>query len=183
MSERNLEFYVPEGAKILQAEATTENGNPLKTAPVPETGEKSRYAFNFPLRPGVTQFEVEYELPYTGSANIDPKSLYPLEHFVAIVPKAMQFDAAPGTNYKPMNDPQQPDANVQVASGAPVGQTLAFRPACKMAEHPETAVQRSPKAAPAAASARPSTRPTHCKNTAGRFSADSPQRSSSEEST
>jgi hypothetical protein len=127
MSERNLEFYVPEGAKILQAEATTENGNPLKTAPVPETGEKSRYAFNFPLRPGVTQFEVEYELPYTGSANIDPKSLYPLEHFVAIVPKAMQFDAAPGTNYKPMNDPQQPDANVQVASGATVGQTLAFK--------------------------------------------------------
>ena len=127
MNERNLEFYVPEGAKIMQAEATTENGNPLKTAPVPENGDQTHYAFNFPLRPGVTQFEVEYELPYTGSANIDPKSVYPLEHFVAILPKAMQFAAAPGTNYQPMNDPQQPDANVQVASGAKEGQTLAFK--------------------------------------------------------
>jgi hypothetical protein len=127
MNERNLEFYLPAGAKILQAEATTENGNPLKTAPVPETGDQSRYAFNFPLRPGVTQFEVEYELPYTGSANLDPKSLYPLQHFVAIVPKAMQFAAAPGTNFQTMNDPQQPDANVQVASGSKAGQALAFK--------------------------------------------------------
>jgi len=127
MNERNLEFYLPAGAKILQAEATTENGNPLKTAPVPENGDQTHYAFNFPLRPGVTQFEVEYELPYTGSANIDPKSVYPLEHFVAILPKAMQFAAAPGTNYRPMNDPQQPDANVQVASGAKEGQMLAFK--------------------------------------------------------
>jgi hypothetical protein len=127
MNERNLEFYLPAGAKILQAEATTENGNPLKTAPVPENGDNTRYAFNFPLRPGVTQFEVEYELPYTGSANIDPRSLYPLQHFVAIVPKAMQFAAATGTKYQAMNDPQQPDANVQVASGTKEGQTLAFK--------------------------------------------------------
>ncbi len=127
MNERNLEFYLPAGAKILQSEATTENGNPLKTAPVPESNDKTRYAFNFPLRPGITQFEVEYELPYTGSANIDPKSLYPLQHFVAIIPKAMQFAAATGSNYQPMNDPQQPDANVQVASGAKEGQTLAFK--------------------------------------------------------
>jgi hypothetical protein len=127
MNERNLEFYVPEGAKILQAEATTANGNPLKTSPVPVDDKKTRYAFFFPLRPGVTQFEVEYTVPYTGSANIDPKSIYPLQHFVAILPKGMHFSAAPGTNYQSMNDPQQPDANVQVASGATVGQTLAFK--------------------------------------------------------
>jgi len=39
----------------------------------------------------------------------------------------MQFSAGPGTNYQPMNDPQQPDANVQVASGAQAGQSLAFK--------------------------------------------------------
>jgi len=127
MNERNLEFVVPAGAKIIQAEATTQNGNPLNVSPVPEKGDNTRYGFNFPLRPGITQFEVEYELPYAGSANVDPKSLYPLQHFVAIVPKAMQFMAAPGTNYQPMNDPQQPDATVQVASGATVGSTLAFK--------------------------------------------------------
>jgi hypothetical protein len=127
MNERNLEFYVPEGATILQAEATTANGNPLKSAPVPVDDKKTRYAFFFPLRPGVTQFEVEYTVPYTGSANIDPKSVYPLQHFVAILPKEIQFSAAPGTNYQAMNDPQQPDANVQVASGTKLGQSLAFK--------------------------------------------------------
>jgi len=127
MNERNLEFYVPEGAKILQSQAMTENGNPVNSAPVPESGDKTRYAFLFPLRPGTTQFEVEYTVPYTGSANIDPKTIYPLQHFVAIVPKAMQFAAAAGTNYQPMSDPQQPDANVQVASNAALGQSLAFK--------------------------------------------------------
>ena len=54
-------------------------------------GEKNRYSFIFPLRPGLTRFEVTNQLPYSGSANLDPKSLYPLEHFVVMLPKAMQF--------------------------------------------------------------------------------------------
>ncbi len=68
-----------------------------------------------------------YQLPYSGSANIDPQSLYPLQHFVAIVPKSMEFAAAPGASFKPMNDPNQPDANVQLASSTTEGQTLAFK--------------------------------------------------------
>jgi hypothetical protein len=127
MSEHNLEFYVPEGAQIIESQAMTENGQPVNSAPVPEDDKKTRYSFLFPLRPGTTQFQIAYQLPYTGSANVDPKSIYPLQHFVAILPKSMQFSPAPGTNYQSMNDPQQPDANVQVASGAKVGQSLAFK--------------------------------------------------------
>jgi hypothetical protein len=127
MNERNLEFYVPEGAKIVEGSAMTQGGNPLQSMPAPVDDKKTRYAFLFPLRPGTTQFQIAYQLPYDGSANIDPKSLYPLQHFVAIIPKGMTFSAAPGTNYQPMNDPQQPDANVQVASNATAGATLAFK--------------------------------------------------------
>jgi hypothetical protein len=127
MNERNLEFYVPEGAKVVEGSAMTAGGQPINSAPVPVDDKKARYSFLFPLRPGTTQFQVAYQLPYTGSANIDPHSLYPLQHFVAIMPKSIEFSAAPGTNYQPMNDPQQPDANVQVASGAELGHTLAFK--------------------------------------------------------
>ena len=74
----------------------------------PGRRQEDSLRFLFPLRPGTTQFQVAYQLPYTGSANIDPKSVYPLQHFVAILPKTMQFSAAPGTNYKPMNDPSSP---------------------------------------------------------------------------
>lgn len=128
MSERNLEFYVPDGAHVIDdsASATTENGNPLKSAPVPE-GEKNRYSFIFPLRPGLTRFEVTYELPYSGSVNIDPKSLYPLEHFVVMTPKAMQFAGANSAAFKLINYPNEPDANVQVASDIKPGENLAFK--------------------------------------------------------
>jgi hypothetical protein len=129
MNEHNLEFNVPDGAQIIQesATATTEGGNPLKSAPVPE-GEKNRYSFLFPLRPGLTRFEVSYQMPYSGSANFDPKSLYPLEHFVVMVPKAMQFTAASSsTGFKMINYPNEPDASVQVASNTRPGQNLAFK--------------------------------------------------------
>ncbi len=126
MNERSLEFYVPEGAQIIGGQAVTEHGNPLNSAPVQE-GDKTRYSFIFPLRPGTTQFQVAYQVPYTGSANVDPKTVYPLRHFVAILPKAIEFSAAPGASYQSMNDPNQPDAIVQVASNTKVGQTLAFK--------------------------------------------------------
>jgi hypothetical protein len=129
MNERNLEFYVPDGAKIIDDSSTaqTEHGQPVKSAPVPE-GEKNRYSFIFPLRPGLTQFQVAYQAPYSGSANLDPRSVYPLEHFVAILPKTMTFNAAAGaTGFKPMNDPNQPDSVVQVASATTLGQNLAFK--------------------------------------------------------
>jgi hypothetical protein len=129
MSERNLEFYIPDGAQIIpdSATATTENGNPLKSAPVPE-GEKNRYSFIFPLRPGLTRFEVAYQIPYTGSANLDPKSVYPLEHFVVMLPKSMQFaSASASAGFKLITYPNEPDAAVQVASNTTPGQNLAFK--------------------------------------------------------
>jgi hypothetical protein len=128
MNERNLEFYVPDGAHIIvdSATATSEHGNPLKSAPVPER-EKNRYSFTFPLRPGFTHFEVAYQLPYSGNANLDPKSIYPLKNFVVILPKAMQFHAAAGsTGFKLVNNPKQPDASVQMAANTKGGQKLAF---------------------------------------------------------
>ncbi len=127
MNEHNLEFYVPDGAQIVEGSAMTEGGNPLNTAPVPEDEKKTKYAFVFPLRPGTTQFEVAYQLPYTGSANIDPKSIYPLQHFVAMLPKSIQFSGAPGANYQVTPYPKEPDANVEVASNIAAGQSVAFK--------------------------------------------------------
>ncbi|MGB9283509.1 MAG: carboxypeptidase regulatory-like domain-containing protein, partial [Candidatus Sulfotelmatobacter sp.] len=129
MNERNLEFYIPDGAHVIDdsATATTEGGNPLKSAPVPE-GEKNRYSFIFPLRPGLTRFEVSYQLPYSGSANMDPKSIYPLQHFVVMLPKTMQFNAAAtSAGFKLINYPNEPTASVQVASNTTPGQNLAFK--------------------------------------------------------
>ncbi|MGB8324817.1 MAG: hypothetical protein WCE52_17805 [Candidatus Acidiferrum sp.] len=128
MNERNLEFYIPDGARVVENSGTaiTETGIPLKSAPIPER-EKNRYSFGFPLRPGVTRFEVTYQLPYSGSANLDPKSIYPLEHFMVMLSKSMQFKAAASSaGFKLIHFPNAPDATVQVASNTTDRQNLAF---------------------------------------------------------
>jgi hypothetical protein len=126
MNDHNFEFYLPEGAKVTEGMAKTANGNPLNSAPVPQA-DKGRYAFIFPLRPGETQFQVQYSVPYKGSASIDPKPLYGMQHFVVMIPKAMQFEPGPGAHFDSMNDPQQADATVQVATMTKPGDPLSFK--------------------------------------------------------
>lgn len=126
MSDQNFEFYLPDGAQIDQSMAMTANGQPINSAPVPQK-EKNRYAFIFPLRPGETQFQVVYHLPYKGSVSIDPRSLYGSQHFVVMLPKTMQFTAGAGASFQPMQDPRQSDAIVQVASNTAPAQPLTFK--------------------------------------------------------
>jgi hypothetical protein len=125
MNDQNFEFYLPEGAQIDQSMAETAGGQPINSAPVPQK-EKDRYAFIFPLRPGETQFQVAFHLPYTGQISINPRAIYGAQHFVVMLPKSMQFTAGQGAVFNAMNDPRQPDAIVQVASNTSVGQPLDF---------------------------------------------------------
>jgi len=92
MNDQSFEFYLPEGATVEQGMAMTAGGQPINSAPVPQK-EKNRYAFIFPLRPGLTQFQVVYHMTYSGSLSVDPKPLYPSEHFVVLIPNTMKFDA------------------------------------------------------------------------------------------
>ena len=59
MNDQNFEFYLPEGAQIVDASAETAGGQPINSAPVPQK-DKNRYAFIFPLRPGQTLFQVGF---------------------------------------------------------------------------------------------------------------------------
>jgi hypothetical protein len=126
MSDQSFEFYLPDGAQVDQSMAMTAGGQPINSAPVPQK-QKNRYAFLFPLRPGETQFQVSYHMPYIGEASFDPKTLYAAQHFVVVLPKTMQFSAGPGTTFQSMQDPRQSDAVVQVASNTTAGQALAFK--------------------------------------------------------
>jgi hypothetical protein len=126
MNDHNFEFYLPEGAQIDTSLAKTAGGQPVNSAPVPQK-EKNRYAFIFPLRPGETQFQVAFHLSYSGEASIDPKPLYPAQHFVVMLPKTMHFSAGQAAGFQSMQDPQQSDSVVQVASNTEIGQPLAFK--------------------------------------------------------
>lgn len=125
MDEPSFEFYLPDGAQVDEAMAMTAGGQPISSSAVPQK-EKNRYGFIFPLRPGETQFQVAFHLPYNGTASINPRALYGAQHFVVMLPKTMQFKAGTGTAFQSMQDPQQSDALVEVASNTSVGQPLDY---------------------------------------------------------
>lgn len=125
MNDKNFEFYLPDGAHVDQSMAMTSGGQPVNSDPIPQK-EKNRYAFNFPLRPGETQFQVVYELPYSGKLEVQPKLLYGTQHFVVMLPKSMTFSPNDSSLFKAMDDPRQSDAIVQVVTNASPNQPLGF---------------------------------------------------------
>ncbi len=125
MNDHNFEFFLPAGAKIEEVQARAPHGQPIKAEAVPQA-EKNRYAIAFPLRPGETQFQLEFTLPYSGEIKIDPKPLYPAEHFVVVLPKTMEFKAADPPSFEAIHDPSQGDSTVEVAKATKPGQALAF---------------------------------------------------------
>lgn len=125
-SDQNFEFFLPDGATIDNGQARAPNGQPINNDPVPQK-TKNQYAFNFPLRPGETQFQIAYHLPYTGEASLDPKLVYPAEHFVVEMPKAMQFTPGVESSFQTMPDPQIPEAVVHVAQRTTTAQDLTFK--------------------------------------------------------
>jgi hypothetical protein len=125
MNDSNFEFYVPEGAEIDEAQAQTAGGQGVNIQPTPQA-QKGRYAFVFPLRPGQTQFQVTYHLPYSGKATIDPKLIYPLQHFVAVLPRSISFTPAQTGVYEDKQPPDQPDGIAEVANNPQPGQKLTF---------------------------------------------------------
>jgi len=123
MSDQAFELYLPEGAQVDSSFAAGPGGQPVNSAPVPQS-EKNKYAFIFPLRPGETRFQVSYHLPYSGEASFRPRLLYPSQHLVVMLPKSMQFSPAGGAKFQSMGE--QGGANVQVAIVA-AGEELGFK--------------------------------------------------------
>jgi len=125
LNDANFEFYAPENADIDDAQAQTAGGQPIRVSPTPQT-EKARYAIAFPLRPGKTEFQVTYHLAYAGRATIDPRIVYPLQHFVAMMPRSIAFKPAQSGVYEDKQPPDIPDAIAEVASNPQPGQKLTF---------------------------------------------------------
>jgi hypothetical protein len=123
-ADNSFEMVLPDGAQIDEASAQGPNGQPIQSMPVPLKA-KNHYAFNFPLKPGETRFQIAYHTPYSGSANINPALLMPYEHFVVMVPSSMRLDLKNASEFQPMTD--QPGSTVQVARAAGPGSDVSFK--------------------------------------------------------
>jgi hypothetical protein len=124
MSEHTLEFYLPEGVSITESSVRFGNVPEIKTAVIPQ-GEKNKYAFKFPIRPGQTQFHIAYTLPYSGNLKIDPKS-GAVQSLIIVAPETMKFTPADKSLYKVNNNAQFKGVNFYVAKNVGLQQQTGF---------------------------------------------------------
>jgi len=122
--DKTLEFLLPTGAEIDAGMTQSPGGRPVKAMPA-EAGQKGHYAFSFPLKPGETQFQVSYHMPYSGEASFSPKPLADVQHFVVMAPKGMTIIANNTQRFQPM--PDKSGASIMVATDAKAGEDLSFR--------------------------------------------------------
>ena len=121
--QNTYEIVLPEGAQLDAASAQGPNGQPIQSMPQP-TSLKGHYAFNFPIKPGETRFQLGYRIPYNGTASFTPQLPHTPGHFVVMLPASMQWKPANAASFQPMQD--QPGVTVQIASRPASAQAIAF---------------------------------------------------------
>ena len=122
-SNHSYDFYLPPDAQIEGSAAMAPGGMPVQSSPVP-LGDKGHYAFLFPLRPGVTQFQLSYHLPYSGSLAFDQRFATPTDSFVVMMPKSMSFKPGAGISFESLNE--TPGAPTMLARGGSPTRPFAF---------------------------------------------------------
>ena len=122
--KQTLEFYLPEGASISESSVQT-GKTQLKAAVIP-AGEKNKYAFVFPIRPGQTQFHILYTLPYSGKLELDPRSDLPTGTLMVAAPDSIQFAASDSAIYEAKSNPQFKSVNFFIAKNVTPKQKVAF---------------------------------------------------------
>jgi len=122
MGEQSFEVALPDGAQVEEGMAAGPSGMPTNTAVSP-TGKKNHYAFSFPIRPGRTQLQVTYKLPYNGSHDFTLETDMPLAELGVMLPKSMRFNTA-GETFRPAAD--ESGMSVFVAKSVSAGAKLKF---------------------------------------------------------
>jgi hypothetical protein len=84
---------LPDGAEMGEASLTGPSGMPITVAAIPSS-TKNRYAYDFPIRPGETRFEVTYKVPYSGTHEFSLKPETRLSELGVLLPKSMKFNGA-----------------------------------------------------------------------------------------
>ena len=150
-NDHPFELYLPEGAKVDGSTAQAPGGMGVATPMVP-TGEPNRFTMIFPIRPGETEFNVWYQIPYAGKLALAPRPVMPIGEFGVMLPATMQFEAGNGTPYQPVTEELPGHAKAYVAGNVQPSQPMQFTLTGK-GELPKKSAVEDPVAAAAGAPA------------------------------
>ena len=113
---------LPMAPRWAKRRLTGPSGMPVTVAAVP-SGAKNRYAYDFPIRPGQTRFEVTYKLPYNGAHEFSLKPEGPLSELGVLLPKSMKFAGLSGGSAQ---DVDEAGLAVFFAKTVPANQEVKF---------------------------------------------------------
>ena len=122
-SKAPFDLYLPAGAVVEATAAKGPNGMPTAEELAPQP-EKGLYSVMFPIKPGETQIEIAYHIPYTGNLKVNMKVAGQTDMFAVSLPKSMTFTPATEGQFIPANGDL--NATTYLARGVKAGEAISF---------------------------------------------------------
>jgi hypothetical protein len=122
-SKEPFNIYIPAGAVLEATAAKAPNGMPTAVEVQP-LAQKGMYTVQFPIRPGETQIEVAYHMPYSGNQQLNLKMVGKTDLFAVSLPKSMTFSPEAGAQFNPVNG--DASALTFVTRGLKLDQSVTF---------------------------------------------------------
>jgi hypothetical protein len=124
-SEHPFEIYLPAGATAEGASAKAPGGMAVQQPLVP-MGDPNHYTMIFPVRPGETEFNVFYRIPYSSKYTFSPRLTMPTEALGIMMPKSMNFKGGAGTEFRSVSEQVGGKAQAFLAQNVQPSQPLSF---------------------------------------------------------
>jgi|SRR5579859_469931 len=121
--EELFSIPLPPGATVLSSLAEGPGEAAVRSIAVIPPNENRCY-FDFPLRPGTTKIQLQYQVPYSGSLALIPHIPFPADMFGVVMPVSMQFESSELGAYKRQSDEE--GGVVELIRGVPAGNAPTF---------------------------------------------------------
>jgi len=147
-SDHPFEIYLPAGATVDGSSAKAPGGMGVEQPLVP-MGDPNHFAIIFPIRPGETEFNVWYRIPYKDSFTFQPRPTMPAEALGIMMPRSMNFKAGPGADFTSVSEQVGGKAQAFLARNVKPSQPLGFTVSGKGELPRDSVAQNSGQAGPA----------------------------------
>lgn len=151
-SDHPFELYLPAGATVEGSAAKAPGGMAVQSPLVP-LGDATHYTIIFPIRPGETEFQITYKLPYKDSFTFQPRPVMPIDTIAVMMPKSMTFKQGVSTPYTAVTE--ELGAQTYVARNVQPSQPLEFTVSGKGELPRDTPVTQGADGGPGAGGTQP----------------------------
>jgi hypothetical protein len=120
----NLVLSIPDHAQIDPSTVSGPDGGATKLPLVSIPGQRGKYTIDFPMKPGMTKYAINYQIPYDGKLVFRRQTQYPMRQIGIILPASMQFRSLGPTLFHA--EGAQAGMHEQVLNNVSANQQFAF---------------------------------------------------------